>query len=228
MELVTAFQTLGISLGLGLLVGIQRERVDAPLAGVRTFALITLLGTLTGMLALSLGPWVVGAGVLAVAITTAMGNILALKQKRNGTGITTEIAILLMYGIGAYLVFGPREVAVVLAGGIAVLLHAKPVMHRFVDRLGESDMRVMMQFVLITLVILPVLPDRDFGPFQVLNPREIWQMVVLVVGISLLGYIALKLYGKGRGIVLSGPGRELARGNRLERGGRSAQARRRP
>jgi uncharacterized membrane protein (DUF4010 family) len=204
VDVVNTFQILGISLGLGLLVGIQRERVDAPLAGVRTFALITLLGTLTGMLALRLGPWIVAAGALGVAIVTAMGNILYLKQKRPDTGITTEIAILLMYGVGVYLVFGPPQVAVVLGGGIAVLLHAKPVMHGFVKRLGEDDMRVMMQFVLITLVILPVLPDEPYGPFQVLNPRDIWRMVVLVVGISLAGYIALKLYGEGAGIILAG------------------------
>jgi uncharacterized membrane protein (DUF4010 family) len=85
-----------------------------------------------------------------------------------------------------------------------VLLHAKPVMHGFVKRLGETDMRVIMQFVLISLVILPVLPDEPFGPYRVLNPREIWWMVVLVVGINLAGYVALKLYGERVGIVLAG------------------------
>lgn len=204
MDVVTAFRLLSISLGLGLLVGTQRERVDAPLAGVRTFALITLLGTLTGMLALRLGPWVVIAGLVGVAITTAMGNVLYLKQTRADAGITTEIAILLMYGIGVYLVFGHLQVAVALGGGIAVLLHAKPFMHAFVKRLGETDMRVMMQFVLITLVILPVLPDASYGPFHVLNPRDIWRMVVLVVGISLAGYVAFKLYGPRAGIVVAG------------------------
>jgi uncharacterized membrane protein (DUF4010 family) len=204
VDLSTSFQTLGISLGLGLLVGIQRERVDAPLAGVRTFALITLLGTLTGMLSVTLGPWVVFAGYLGVTATVAMGNVLSLKQPRADTGITTEIAILIMYVIGAYLVLGHRPVAVVLGGVVAVLLQAKPILHGFVKRLGETDMRVMMQFVLLTLVILPILPDRAYGPFEVLNPREIWRMVVLVVGVSLCGYVALKIYGARAGIVLGG------------------------
>jgi uncharacterized membrane protein (DUF4010 family) len=193
VDLTTAFQTLGVSLGLGLLVGMQRERVQAPLAGVRTFALISLFGTLTAMLSLTLGPWLVAAGVLGVAAMTAMGNAVNLKLTRPDPGITTEIAILLMYAIGAYLVLGHVQVAVVLAGGVAVLLHAKPEMHGFVKRLGETDMKAVMQFVLITLVILPILPDRPYGPFQVLNPREIWRMVVLVVAISLGGYVALKL-----------------------------------
>jgi len=204
MEVTSAFQTLAISLGLGLLVGTQRERVEAPLAGVRTFALITLLGTLSGMLASALGGWVVVAGVIGVAITVAMGNALFLREGRADTGITTEIAILLMYAVGAYLVFGHRSVAVVIGGGVAVLLHAKPIMHGFVKRLGETDMHMMMQFVLISLVILPVLPDRFYGPYDVLNPREIWWMVVLVVAISLAGYVTLKLYGERAGHILAG------------------------
>jgi uncharacterized membrane protein (DUF4010 family) len=205
MDVATAFQTVGISLGLGLLVGFQRERTHALLAGVRTFALITVLGTITGMLALELGPWLVAAGFLAVAITAAIGNVMLLREEeRADPGITTEIAILLMYGIGCYLVFGSRPVAVVLSGAVALLLYAKPVMHGFVQRLGENDVRAVMQFVLITLVILPVLPDRTLGPFEALNPREVWWMVVLVVTISLLGYIAFKLCGPRAGTVLAG------------------------
>jgi uncharacterized membrane protein (DUF4010 family) len=200
---VFAFRALGVALLLGLLVGMQRERVAAPLAGVRTFALITLLGTLCGLLARVLGPWPVAAGFLGVAAASAVGNALN-RDHRPDPGITTEIAVLLMYAVGAYLAWGPAQVAVVLAGGVAVLLHFKPALHGFVTRLGETDMRAMMQFVLITLVILPVVPDRGYGPFQVLNPREIWWMVVLVVSISLGGYIALKLYGQRTGAVLGG------------------------
>jgi uncharacterized membrane protein (DUF4010 family) len=77
-------------------------------------------------------------------------------------------------------------------------------MHGFVKRLGDDDMRMIMQFVLLSMVILPVLPDRAYGPFQVLNPREIWWMVVLVVAMSLGGYVALKVFGGHAGIVLAG------------------------
>jgi len=204
LTLTEAFLAVGIALGLGLLVGIQRERVDAPLAGVRTFALITLLGTLAGLLVPMLGPWIVVAGFFGLAMVIVIGNAMLLKQKRPDSGITTEIAILLMYAIGVYVVFGHKPLAVVLGAGVAVLLHFKPALHGFVERLGETDMRVMMQFVLISLVVLPVLPDRTYGPFDVLNPRDIWWMVVLVVGISLVGYISLKLYGGRAGIVLGG------------------------
>ena len=109
-----------------------------------------------------------------------------------------------MYLLGAYLVVGHRSVAVACGAGVAVLLHAKPVLRGFVKRLGDEEMRVLMQFVLISLVILPVLPDRPFGPFSVLNPRDVWWMVVLVVGISLVGWLALKLYGDRAGLVIAG------------------------
>src|SRR3546814_4907241 len=92
------------------------------------------------------------------------------------------MSIILMFLIGAYLMEGNQLLAVVLTGVIAVLLHFKPALHGFVNKIGASDLKAIMQFVLITLVILPVLPNENVGPYQVLNPREIWWMVVLIVG----------------------------------------------
>lgn len=112
--------------------------------------------------------------------------------------------MLAMFAVGAYVVLGPREVAVAIGAAIAILLHAKPVLHGIVARLGDVDIRAIMQFALISLIILPVVPDRTFGPYAVLNPHNIWLMVVLVVGISLGGYIAYKFVGGGAGILLSG------------------------
>ena len=204
MSVGEMLEALGISLGLGLLVGIQRESVSAPLAGVRTFALITVFGSVTGILSATLGAWVVVAGLLGVVTMAAAGSLHPHGPEHKDSGITTEIAILVMYAIGVAVVVADRSVAVVLGAGVAVLLYSKPVTHGFVKRLGEADMRAMMQFVLISLVILPVLPDRTYGPYDVLNPRDIWWMVVLVVGISLAGYVALKLRGEGAGVLLAG------------------------
>ena len=204
MQFREDFITLAIALALGLLVGMQRERANSQLAGFRTFALITIFGALAAMLARSFGGWVVAAGFLGIATASAMGNVLKLRNPAVEPGITTEVAALVMYAIGAFLVVGDRQVAVVVAAAVAVLLYAKPIMHGFARRMGEQDMRGIMQFVLIALVILPVLPNKEFGPFQVLNPREIWWMVVLVTGISFGGYIALKLLGQNAGAVLGG------------------------
>ena len=204
MELTLVFKQLGIALGLGLLVGLQRESVESRLAGVRTFPLITILGTVCAMVAQSLGGWVLAAGFIALAGMIIIGNILAFKNGQADHGLTTEIAMLLMFAVGAYLVVGLPEVAIAIGGGVAVLLQYKGQMHSIANRLGETDLKAIMQFALISLVILPVLPNQTYGPFAVLNPRQIWWMVVLIVGINLGGYIAYKFFGQEAGLVLGG------------------------
>lgn len=203
-NLTNAFQTLAVSLALGLLVGLQRERSDSRLAGFRTFALITLLGTIAAMLADRLGPWIVASGFLAVVITTAAGNIAAERQGDKSQGITTEIAILVMYAVGAMLWLWPVAVGVAIAAAVVLLLHLKAQLHSLARGLDEKDVHAIMQFVLISCIILPVLPDQTYGPFDVLNPRRIWWMVVLIVGLSLAGYVAFRLLGSKAGSILSG------------------------
>jgi uncharacterized membrane protein (DUF4010 family) len=114
------------------------------------------------------------------------------------------MAALLMYGVGAYLVVGHAAVAIATGGGVALLLQWKAPMHAFVARIGEDDIKAIMRFVLVALVIYPVLPDQTYGPYGVLNPQQIWFMVVLVVGIGLGGYLAYKLFGQRSGAVLAG------------------------
>jgi uncharacterized membrane protein (DUF4010 family) len=198
------FGDLAIALGLGLIVGLQRERAESKLAGLRTFPLVTLLGAVCALLAGAGGGWILAAGLVGVAAATAMGNAAQAGRPEADPGITTEVALLLMYGLGAYAVLGHRGVAVALGGTIAVLLHFKAELHGLVARLGDRDLRAIMQLVLIALVILPVLPDDTYGPYAVFNPREMWLMAVLIVGLSLGGYIALKFFGEKTGIVVGG------------------------
>jgi uncharacterized membrane protein (DUF4010 family) len=204
MELTAIFLKLAIALGLGLLVGIEREHVAKRLGGIRTFPMITILGALCALLAQSLGVWILAAGVISVSGLIVMGNLL---EARNGSvrpGLTTEVAMLLMFGVGAYLIVGSREIAVAIGSGVAILLHLKGELHGVTKKLGGDDVRAMMQFALISFIILPILPNRTYGPYAVFNPRSIWFMVVLIVGISLTGYIAYKLFGARVGLVLSG------------------------
>lgn len=203
MDLSLVFQKLAIALGLGLLVGLQRERAQSPLAGIRTFPLITLLGAVSALLAPRYGGWVVALGFLSVAAILISGNLIEGKAKLLETGVTTEMAALLMYGVGAYLVEGYPSVAIALGGSVALLLYWKAPLHRFVARIGETDVNAIMRLVLVALVIFPVLPDQAYGPYGVLNPHQIWLMVVLIVGISLLGYVAYKLFGERSGTVVS-------------------------
>lgn len=204
MDIPPVFLTLGISLGLGLLVGMQRERKGSRVAGIRTFALITLTGTLSALLAQDVGFWVIPAALVGVIAMAVIANVGKMRGGETEFGITTEVAIVTMFLIGAYLVHGERSVAVALGAGVAVLLQAKASLHTFVQRLGEKDVRAVMQFALITLVILPVLPDAPFGPYSVLNLRNIWLMVVLVSGISFIGYVLYKRFGARAGVIAAG------------------------
>lgn len=199
-----AVEQILIALGLGLLVGLQRQRAASLLAGLRTFALVTVLGTLCAQLAVHYGAWMLGGGFLGVIATVVIGNILKAGTGQADPGQTTEVALLLMYAVGAYLVAGSTAIAVAVGGAVAVLLHWKEPLHRLVTRIGEADFRAVMVFVLLSLVILPVLPDDTFGPYDVLNPREIWLMVVLIAGIGLAGYLAFKLLGDRAGTLLGG------------------------
>jgi uncharacterized membrane protein (DUF4010 family) len=204
VELSAVFRQLIIALGLGLLVGLQRERVASRLAGVRTFPLVTLLGSFSALLARATDGWVLAAGFAALAAMIVVGNIAKLKEGPPDPGLTTEIALLLMFGVGAYLIFGYEEVAIATGGGAAVLLQAKSPLHGMVSKLGDQDVKAIMQFALISLVILPVLPDQTYGPYAVFNPRQAWLMVVLIVGINLAGYILYKFQGQKTGMLLAG------------------------
>lgn len=201
-ESIVAF---AIALGLGLLIGLQRERTTDRLGGIRTFPLIALFGALTAHLSLSGGmSWLLLTGLLAMTALILLGNLDRLRGIDDSAGITTEVSALLIFLLGAYIVLGDKTVAVTLGGTIAVLLHFKPGMHAFAEKLSEKDLRSIMQFAVLSLIILPVLPNRTFGPYDVLNPFSIWLLVVLIVGIGLGGYAAYKLVGAKAGSLLSG------------------------
>jgi uncharacterized membrane protein (DUF4010 family) len=198
------FITLGISLGLGLLIGLQRERTEDRFGGIRTFPLISLFGTFCGMLGKVYGAWPIAAGLIALFGTLAIANWLSAQRKESEHGQTTEIAALLIFAIGAYLPSGDRALAALATGLIVILLHLKEPMHFFVGKMGRRDIAGIMQFVVISLIILPLVPNRAFGPLQVLNPFDIWLMVVLIVGLSLAGYIIYKLVGRTASTLLGG------------------------
>jgi uncharacterized membrane protein (DUF4010 family) len=203
MDLTTTLFKLALALGLGLLMGLQRQRADSRIAGIRTFALIALLGALLALTEPVFGPWLVAAGLVALALLLLTANLIKLQSKTD-PGMTTEVAVLLTYGLGAYLVIGHTEAAVALGGTAVLLLYLKEPMHRAVGAMRERDVTAVMQFALVTLVVLPVLPDRAFGPYAVLNPFRIWLMVVLIVAINLAGFVAHRLAAAQTGALLGG------------------------
>jgi len=194
--------TLGIAFGLGLLVGLQRERTNNKLAGVRTFTLIAILGVISGFLTRDLeNPYILPVFGICIASFMLGGNFLSKNNEETGFGQTTEVAALLMFAIGAYLVMGDRIIGAVVGGSLAILLYIKEQLHDFIEKLNDKDLAAIMTFAGISLIILPILPDQTFGPFDVLNPRNIWLMVTLIVGISVIGYFIYKLVGKNAGLI---------------------------
>lgn len=203
-------QDLILAVGLGLLVGLQREwRSERP-AGIRTFALITLLGSLCAFASGRNGHWIMAAGLLAVAAILWLGNWMtgrnreAEGQSSEGRGVTTEVAALVMFLVGAILVDGHTEMAIVITGVTAVLLHWKAPLHAFTRRIDEAEFRAVIQFVLIALVLLPTLPNVAYGPYEVLNPFRIWLMVTLIVAINLVSYVIHRAMSADKGALVGG------------------------
>src|SRR5690554_6295827 len=198
--------TLGISFGLGLLVGLQREKSNHETAGVRTFTLIAILGTMAGFLTREFdNPYILPVfGIAITALMLTANLIIAHRDRAPDAGQTTEVAVLLMFAIGAYLVLGNQIIGVIVGGTLAILLYVKETLHNFIDRLKDKDLAAIMTFVGVSLVILPILPDETYGPLDVLNPKDIWLMVTLIVGISVLGYFIYKWVGKKAGMISNG------------------------
>ncbi|HLS31144.1 MAG TPA: MgtC/SapB family protein [Flavobacteriaceae bacterium] len=198
--------TLAIALGLGMLVGLQRQRSDHEMAGVRTFTLISIMGVVSAFLARDYGnPFIIPIFGICLTALLVTANIIKVKNlKDNDIGQTTEVAALLMFAVGAYLVVGDRVLAVIVGGTMAILLYLKEHLHGLIDRLEDKDLGAIMTFAGISLVILPLLPDKTFGPLDVLNPRNIWLMITLIVGISVVGYFIYKFVGKKVGIISNG------------------------
>ncbi|WP_339711744.1 MgtC/SapB family protein [uncultured Kriegella sp.] len=198
--------TLGIAFGLGLLVGLQREHADNKMAGVRTFTLIAVLGVIAGFLSRDLGnPFIIPVFGLALTALLVTANVIKLKKLTDpDVGQTTEVAVLLMFAISAYLVLGSQIIGIIVGGAMAVLLYVKEHLHSFIDKLKDKDLTAIMTFVGISLIVLPILPNKTFGPLDVLNLHNIWLMVVLIVGISVIGYFIYKFVGKKTGIISNG------------------------
>ncbi len=118
--------------------------------------------------------------------------------------MTTELAAFVMFLVGILATLGLLEIAVVTTGAVTLLLHVKAPLHALTERIGKPEVDAIQRFVLIAFVVLPILPDATFGPYEVLNPRRIWLMVVLIVSMNLAGYVALKFAARRGGAVLSG------------------------
>lgn len=199
----TPFKLL-TSLAIGLLLGLQRERTPSAKAGLRTFALTALLGTILGLVSdATANGWIVTGGFVLVGwmiISAYAGE----EKPDEDSGTTTVIAMLLCYGLGVMVWYGHSQLAVGTAIVATLLLHFKTELHGFSERLSRAEVASVLQFAVVSFIVLPLLPDRAFDAHGVLNPYRIWLMIVLIAGVSLSGYLALRLFGARRGLLFVG------------------------
>lgn len=192
-----------VSLAIGLLIGLERERNRTAKAGLRTFSLVALAGTLGAMLSAQTGaPWLLGAGLLVLG-----GMMVGAHLRDDGDddpGTTTVAAVVVCYGLGALVWYGHDQIAVTLAILTTLLLYFKAELRGVSQSLTRKDLVSILQFAVLSFVILPILPDVNYGPYETLNPYQTWLMVVLISGLSLAGYAALRLAGQRHGALLTG------------------------
>ncbi|HEX9451524.1 MAG TPA: MgtC/SapB family protein [Burkholderiales bacterium] len=191
------------SLAIGLLIGLERERHAGVKAGLRTFALVALFGALGAFLSEQTGsPAVLVAGILIVAAMIITAYATDPTQQEPWT--TTVVAVLVCYALAAMVWFDHATTAVMLAIIITALLYFKAELRGITTRLERRDLISILQFGVLMFVILPILPDQNYGPYAVINPRQVWIIVVLISGISLAGYVAFRLIGQRYGAPLLG------------------------
>ncbi len=192
------------SLAIGLLIGLERERNPSANAGLRTFALVALAGTLAAMLSQLLqSPWLLALGLLTVGLIIIAANF-STQTPEDDPGTTTAAALLVCYLLGAMVWFGAETPALMLAIAVTILLYFKPELHGWSRDLTRRDLISIFQFAVLTFIILPILPDQNYGPYNTLNPHQTWLMVVLISGLSLAGYIALRIVGQRYGAPILG------------------------
>lgn len=198
-----------VSACLGALVGLirqwseQQEHEDGEgFAGLRTFALLAVLGYASAVIGTG------GRGIVFAAVLLLVGIFLAASQFRRGEaghlGHTTFAASMLTFLLGGLVHAGQLRLAVVIAAGTMVVLGSKQVTHAWTRRFTSGDVRSALQFAAVTGVILPVFPDRGYGPLEAFNPHSIWMMVVLISGLGFVGYILMRLLGARAGIAATG------------------------
>jgi uncharacterized membrane protein (DUF4010 family) len=201
------FQRLALALAIGFLVGVERGwrardvAEGGRTAGIRTYALTGLLGGVAGLLSQSLGGWAFAAIGLPFA-----GAFILFKQREQAHdddhSVTAVVAALLVFSLGAYATLGDGRIAGAAAVAATTLLAFKAVLHDWLKRLTWPELRSALVLLAMSVVALPLLPDRGFGPYGVVNPYELWLLTIAMAGVSFVAYAAIRIFGPARGLMV--------------------------
>lgn len=199
---------LGMALVIGLLIGVERgwasreAKEGERIAGLRTYGLTGLLGGGAGLLATYLDSLALGFVFLGFALAVTAAYVVR-RETSEDVGITGLVSLLLTFVLGGLATLGHAGIAASAAVVAALLLRFKHQLHGWLRKLEREELNAALQLLLISVVLLPVLPDRGYGPWQALNPYEIWWMVVLIASLSFIGYFAMKIAGAEKGVVVT-------------------------
>jgi len=199
-----------VSASLGALLGLERQwsgERDKPgaeaLAGARTFAVWAILGTLCAWFSQTQHPAFFLLGFAGMFALIALTTYRRAAHEREA-GLTTGAVGLATYLLGGLVFFGQVKTAVVIAVSLLVLLASKERLHALSRKFSRADVYHALQFAAVTGIILPLVPNQPYGPYGAFNPHTIWLMVVLVSGLGFLGYVAMRIFGEGRGLAMTG------------------------
>lgn len=204
----TLWHRLAVALGIGLIAGFERgwskrdQHDGRRMAGFRTFAIAGLAGGVLGAASLPDRFAILAAGTLAVGALIVAGYVLASREHQD-FGMTTEIALLTTFGLGAVAVLGSPSVAAGAGIVMTLLLGFKAEFHAALKKLDRPEILATLQLAAIAVVLVPLLPNRDVGPWDAFNPRLIGILVLLVAGLSYVGYFAVRLLGPQLGLTLT-------------------------
>jgi len=200
--------SLLVALSIGLLIGIERgwserdEKEGDRMAGIRTFSVVGLLGGVWGLLTYEINDWVVAAAFLAVTAMIISAHIMDVKRDED-VGATTAFTLMLVFALSAWSVFGYELPALGATVVVTVLLGYKPTLHRWLRNINREEIYAWTKLLVISLVLLPLLPNKGFGPWDAFNPYWVWWMIVLISGLSFVGYVAINVTGKNLGTLLT-------------------------
>ncbi len=202
------FQRIIAALFLGALIGLEREysshkQKGKDFAGIRTFPLIALFGSLCAFLGDKISPWMLVSGTIIIGVFIIIAYFVTSRYSVKQIGMTSEIAALLTFVIGVLCYYNELNFAIILTIIMAIILFARSFLHQFAQKISSQEMSDTLKFAVIAFIILPLLPNQAYGPHEIFNPYIIWLRVVFISGISFVGYIAMKWFGE-KGILIAG------------------------
>lgn len=206
---LTEFEPFFTALCIGALVGVERthhlQGQGGSLAGIRTFMLFAVFGALASWLAKVMqSSAVFVGGLLSVTLVVLAGYVMQRRKNEDAVGVTTEMAAIVVYVLGALTVFGSSIIAVALAIVTASLLAMKASLHAAVSKVSRDELTATLRLLFASFIVLPLLPNRPVDPWGALNPFKLWMLVILISAISMVGYVAVRIVGASRGTLLTG------------------------